>query len=298
MADNYTGSTETRVVRFAPYLEDLHKQIIQRVRPLTFDTSALLNPFAAFTPWDLDQLYMDNTVGMVEQSYPKLFDLYNDHLLGLDLMGLYSQAIEKSVNARNLSNTGTVINDMVRARQAWMIDEYDSKIEPRLTAGFRDLNSVMSSQFTTARAIVLRDHERQLNDFTAQLQLRFAEYGVSAWGKTIEWHEKIPMVYGQSLNTYTAQRIDIEKHNFELAAKCCLWPYTTFGYLTQLLSSMAGATTTTASVAGESPSSTGGGRLGGIIGGAISGAVAGSVVPGVGTVIGGVVGAIGGLFSS
>ena len=242
---------------------------------------------------------MDNTVGSNEQNYPKLFDVLNDHLLNLDLMGKYAAAIELSVTARNVAGTGTVINDMVQARRDWLLDKYDSDIEPRLAAGFRDLNAVMSSQFVIARAIILRDHERQLNDLTAQLQLRFAEFGVTVWSNTLAWHEKIPAIYGQNLAQYTAQRIDIEKHNFELSAKCCLWPYTVFGYLTQILSSMAGATTTTSSVAGESPSSSGGGRLGGVAGGAISGAVMGTqIYPGWGTLVGGVVGAVGGLFSS
>jgi len=298
MADAYTGEVRTAVVRFAPYLEDIHKQIIRHIRSAAFDTSALLDPFAMFTPWDLDQLYMDNTVGLNEQNYPRLFDLLNDHLLNLDLFGEYTKAIEKSITARNMAGTGTIINDMVQARQRWLLDKYDSDVAPRMAAGFRDLNAVMSSQFVIARAITLRDHERQLNDFTAQLQLRFAEFGVNAWTNVIAWHEKIPAVYGQNLTQYTAQRIDIEKHVFETSAKCCLWPFTVFGHLTQLLSAMNGATSTTSSVAGESPSGAGGGRISGLIGGAASGAVAGTqIAPGWGTLIGGIVGAVGGLFS-
>jgi len=294
---DYVGETRSSVVRFAPYLETMHRQIIERLRPLTFDTSSRLNPFSVFTPWDLDQLYMDND-RIDAMGYPKLFDLLGDHLINLDLLGKYTQAIEQSISSPNISQTGTIIGDMVKARQAWLLDQWDSQISPRLSAGFRDLNAVASSQFVIARAISLRDHERQLNDYTAQLQTRFAEFGVQAWQTTIAWHEKIPSVYAQQLGTYTAQRIDIENHNFELAAKVSLWPYTVFGHLTQLLSAMGGATNTTASVAGESQSSAGGGRLGSVAGGAISGAVAGTqIMPGIGTGIGAIVGAIGGLFS-
>lgn len=290
-------STQITRVQYAPYLERLHERIINSIRPVTFNTASVLNPFSVFTPWDLDQLYMDSST-VDELDYPKVFDLLRDHVNNLDLLGKYTEAIERSVNTPNASRTGTVINDMVRARQAWLLDEYDSKIEPRLNAGFRDLNSVMSSQYVIAKAVTLRDHERQMNDFTAQLQLRFAEYGVNVWSTTIAWHEKIPAVYSRTLAEYTAQRIDIEKNNFELASKAALWPYTVFGNLTSLLSAMNGATQTSSSVQGESPGSSGGGRIGGMAGAALSGAVAGSTFGPWGTGIGAVVGAIGGLFSS
>ena len=284
-------------VQFDPGVEAVHRRILARIEPLAFDTTSLTNPFAVFTPWDLDQLYMDpedrdENIG----KFPRLFDLYNDHILSLDLMNVYSQSIARSIAAIDPSTGGRIIDQQVAVRRDWLLDEFDTKIRPRLSAGFRDLNSVMSSQFTTARAIALRDHTRQLNDFAAQLTIRFADYGANVWAQTLAWHEKVPAVYSQALSVYTAQRIDVEKHVFELSAKCCLWPYTVFAHVTSLLAALSGSSTTQTAVAGESPGSTGGGRLAGVAGGALSGAISGSAAGPWGAGIGAVVGAIGGLF--
>lgn len=284
-------------VRYAEYLEQLHEEIVSRVRGIAFDTTSRINPFGKFTPWDLDQLYIDPEMRDDEISaFPKLFDQYAEHVLNLDLLQLYMDSINQAVNVRVPGTSVRVIDAQVGARSAWLMDEFDSKIGPRISAGFRDLNSVMSSQFIIAKTIALRDHTRQLNDYSLQLTKQSIEIGNQVWSQMMVWHAKIPEAYSQVLATYNAARIDTEKHVFEMSAKACLWPFTVFGHLVSILSAMAGATTTNSSVAGESPGSTGGGRLGGVLGGAMSGAVAGSVVPGWGTLAGGIVGAIGGLF--
>lgn len=293
MAENITR------LQYRPDLEALHSDVMTTLRPITFNIAAQSNPFTLFTPWDMDQLYLDpiKRDGDLD-AYPELAELYSQHVTQLNLTSLYSEVMSSSINFVNTQTGQSLIADAVEARRSILLDEFDTVVSPRVNFAYRDMNAIMSSQFGVARSIAMREYSRQLTTFTADITDRFAARGHQMWMQHVDWHSKVPQVYANFLTSYTAQRIDIENHNFELAAKTCLWPFTVFGHFTQILGSMAGSTVqTSSSVAGESNSAATN-RSGGLLGGALAGAQFGSqIMPGWGTGIGAAVGAIGGLFS-
>jgi len=318
-------TTQTTTVRYAEYLEDIHKKLVTSVVPIAFTIAGDFNPFARFTPWDLDQLYLDPAMRNPESweeewmKLPTLFESYRDHLLNLDVLDLYTEMIQRTLfvmpQAPQSPDFDKVIDDAVEARQEKLLHQYDVEVDPRIRVGMRDLNAVTSSYYTIARTIALSHHLLQLNDLATSLalekpkfelqryeldlkafdaQLRAIALGIEAWKVLLEWHSRVPAVYGEVLKSYAAQRIDIEEHVFELTTKGCLWPFTAFNGLTGVLAALTTGNTTT-SVMGEGTKRS---ALRGAIGGGISGVTAGSVAGPWGMLVGGAVGMIGGLLSS
>jgi len=235
------NTQQTNILRYADYLEEEHKRIIGQLRPTTFEIASLINPFAMTSSWDMDQLYLDPAVRDANISqYPNLFELYSQHMIGLDLFSLYTQAMAAlnqhmptiddgdatqptytnptiakqeistkynlatqqlvGLNVNSINSIGQqFIANVIDARYNFSLAKFDSEIAPRINAGMRDLNAVMSSQFPIARAVAIRDIDRSINELQAQLNFQLSQLEITTKTTFAQLHTQLNLTAGQTL---------------------------------------------------------------------------------------------------
>jgi hypothetical protein len=175
---------------------------------------------------------------------------------------------------------------MVSDHASELSDDVENESAPRLAAGMRDIGAVMSSTFIIARGMLETRRERELAKFAAELRYRMIPIAVDRWKTHLEWNKAVITTYAEVMKLYFTAVIDVGGHNYEMATKNKLWPFTVLEYQRAALGALTGAHDTNTDVAGSSKSQK-------VIGGALTGAAAGAMVTGgnpVGAVVGGVLG--------
>jgi hypothetical protein len=130
---------------------------------------------------------------------------------------------------------------------------------------------------------------KALSKYDAGLRYAMLPMAGSRWSTHLDWNKSVVMSYAEIMKLYFASALDMDNHNYELAAKDALWPFTVLEYQRAALGAMQGASNSKSDVAGAS---TGQKVLGGALSGAAAGAMIGSYFPGYGAVIGGAIGAV------
>ena len=240
-----TKTTTTNIVRYAEYLETAHKSILATLAIYTNDTASALNPFTSFNPWDVDQLFFDPAnIGDAAGNHPRLFDLFEQRVRNLDLHGMYLQVLDRFKT--------DAIEPIVAATEDSLLDRFDSVIDPRFKAGMRDMNSVMSSQYTVGRALLLRDITRQITTLRAQLTTSALELSSRLWEVEVQHTMQVPTMYSAMISQFIDYRTALETHTYTMTSKATLWPFTILGQAANIISAMAGATNSNSEVVGES----------------------------------------------
>lgn len=188
----------------------------------------------------------------------------------------------------------TQIDDDINAFASVLDDRLDYIEIPKLKAGYRDANAVMSSAFAIAEGIVrgmaMRDVAKYAtelrlknHDLRVQWILKSAEMMLTNLMKRVQFEQAVAQI------SVEAKRIHIVASKEEIDQQSAFdeadgrWDLETFQYGANVLAAIGGGTT---AVGRERPS-----KAQSAIGGAMSGAAAGAAVGGpVGGIIGGILG--------
>ena len=276
-----SGSGDSEItVRYASYVEDKHKAFLTTVAS-NRTTVAATSPFTGYTDVTIDDAFFGT--GYVISNFPSLYDMYGKFLAGLDVDVLYTQILEDSVNA-------PAINALVSAEAALLEDDIEQNILPDFETGAQNINSVMSSTFVIGKALIEESRAKLITKFSTELKYRMLPVASDRWKTHLEWNKSVIMTYAEIMKLYYSARMDVDEHNYGMAAKDSLWPFTVLDYERAALGALQGATNTNKAVAGSSQEAK-------AISGTLSGAAAGAMLT-AGNPVGIAAGAFLGLASS
>lgn len=273
------GDTET-TIRYADYIEDKHSAFLDWIQASRI-TAEANNPFTGY----VDIEYADSFfgAGYVISDFPSLYDMYGKFMAGLDVDTLYTQILDDSIN-------NVAINNRVSQHAIELEDDIIQSASPRFVTGLRDINSVLSSSFVIGKAMLETARTKALSKYDAELRLAMLPVAASRWQTHLEWNKVVIREYAEIMKLYFSSAMDLDNHNYTMAAKAALWPFTLSEYERAALGALQGATNSKTDVAGASQTQK-------VIGGALTGAAAGALIgnavaPGVGGWIGGALGGI------
>ena len=279
------GDTKTEI-RYAGYIEAHHQTFLDKFASevaLTVDAS----PFAGYS--DIEYVDAFFGAGYVISSFPSLYDMYGKFMAGLDVDVLFTQILDDSIN-------NVVINNRISAHGVDLSDDIIQNATPRLVTGLRDINSVLSSSFIVAKGMLETARTKALSKYDVELRAAMIPVASSRWATHLQWNKDVVSIYAELMKLYFSAAMDLDNHNYEVAVKHTLWPFTVLEYQRAALGAMQGATNSKGGVAGASQGQK---AIGGALGGAAAGAMIGSeVYPGYGTAIGAVIGGIAGAASA
>jgi len=274
-------------IRYAPYLEERHQDLLDSVFGAMGNatTSGLggVNPYGSYDALDLDAGFFgvltDGSGGHYElQSFPSLFDMFGKFLGGFDICALWGDMYEEVVR-------GPEISAAVAAHSAVLQDDIDTTVMPKFLAGMRNINAIQSSAFVVGKGLISASHVRSVNEFQSKIRLNAIQLTSTLWSRHLDWNNEVIKVYGEIFKLYHATRLDVNRMDMEFEVKDKLWDLGVWDHGRAAIGAMAGAP---AAKMGEDSGS----GAGGIAGGAMSGAAMGASVGGPwGALIGGVVGA-------
>jgi len=283
------GGDSEQTIRYAPYLEEFHSDILNHDGHDEADSSfidifnATLggSPYGGYEQIDIDEGFFGMTVADPSITYeiknfPSLWDMFGKFMAGLDVHDLWGQIYEDVIR-------GPEIENAVSAQSALLQDEIDTNVMPKFLAGMRDINSVQATTFVIGKAIIQDAHVKAINKFSGGIRLHALDISNDQWANHLKWDESVMRIYSELFKLYYASRLDIDKANLEYQAKDGMWDINLFENARGILSAMAGGAAT-ASQNDPSQSSK-------AIGGALTGAAIGGYMAS-GTAMGGPVGAV------
>lgn len=288
------GGDASGEIRYAPYLEDAHKELLGEggleeynvfglVRDaMTGNLPGKVNPFGAHDAIDISRGFFgvlegDPNITYELDSFPSLFDMYGKFMGGLDVCDLWGKIYENLAHGPEIAAT-------VAAHSAVLQDDIDTTIMPKFLAGMRDINAIQSTAFVVGKGLISASHVRGVNDFQAKIRQGTLQLSGAIWEKHLTWNTEVIKTYGDFFKLYHATKLDTDKAQLGYQAKDILWDLGVMDHARMAIGAMSGQAATT----GGGGEDSGGGALGGAMGGAAAGfMVAGPV----GALIGGVLGA-------
>ena len=233
------GGGGTYVMRYAPYLETAHQDILNHDGSdyPTYSVIGVFNqlinnsPYANFPVIDIDGSYLGNAS---IESYTSLFSLFASQMSGVDAYTLWTQIYNNTVYGPNIQSA-------VTAQAAMLDDDINSNILPSFLAGMRDINAVMSSSFVDGKAIIYVGRIKSINKFASDLQIRAMELSTQIFEKVLTWKKAIVDTYSDMLKSYYTAHLEQDKANLGYKAQDRLWNINLFAYVKDILSAMNGA---------------------------------------------------------
>lgn len=283
-----SSSGET-TVRYAPYLEKLHRQISGvDITPPFFTMTAALNeafhksPYkTGFNSINPDRGFFGVVAGEPNitytlDSFPSLWDMFGKFMGGLDLHLLWSDVYEDVVHGPEIANS-------IAAHSALLRDEIDIKVLPQFLAGMRDINAIQSTTFVIGKALIYDAHTKAVSEFAGALRVASLDLSFKLWTKHLDWSTQVINAYSEMFKLYFAIKMDNDRNELEYKVKDVLWDLGLFEYARAYIGALNGA----AAMTGRNEPS----QATKALAGAASGAAMGTAIsPGWGTAIGAVVG--------
>lgn len=274
-----TSGGGTYEVRYAPYIEEAHKEALNNL-------DALILWVLGSSPYG-DYEKLDYHGGLIGEDYllkdfPSLWDMYGKFMGGLDVETLWSQLY-------NRVTRGSEISDAVSAQSELLRDDINKNVLPDFLAGMRDINAVQSSAFILGKAIIQDSKTKALSKFAGDIRIESFKVSAQLWQKHLEWNSTVIDSYREMFKTYFLTHFDETERQMKWDAKHQMWGLNVMDHKR----AMIGAAGSGHPVKDQNEPSTTSSALAGAASGAAMGT---AVMPGWGTVIGGAVGLVAGLF--
>jgi len=250
-------------IRYAPYIEERHTNFLNSVYSARL-VAVADNPFDDYTDVEVDDAFFG--AGYTIASFPSLYDMYGKFMAGLDIEALWTQIFDDTIDS-------SVVSDLIAAEMDLLDDEIDEVSIPRLQTGMRDINSIMSSSFSTGKALIENTKTKLMAKFSADLKYRLIPIAQSRWETHLNWNKLVIGTYSEIMKLYFSAKTDVDEVNYAMAAKKTLWPFTVYDFERAALGALQGATNSKTDAAGASTMSR-------VLSGALQGAAMGAMVGG------------------
>jgi hypothetical protein len=270
------NTTSVSTVRYADYIEVKHKDFLNTMlakRNVAIQSS----PYVDYVDINVDDAFFG--AGYAISSFPALYDMFGKFLAGLDIDTLWKQLFEDTINSSEVKN-------LITAEGALLDDEIETNSLPRLQAGMRDINSVMSSTFIVAKSMLEDTRTKAIAKFSSELKYRLIDTVQNRWIAHLDWNRGVIASYAEIMKLYFAAKTDVDEANYSMEARDRLWPFTVLEYEKGGLGALQGAVSSLGSkdVAGSNTASKvlGGALTGGAMGAMIFGTKTGAGLAGLG----------------
>lgn len=261
MGSSSSSGSQKTTIRYAGYIETQHSTFLSLIASYR-NIALAANPFATYTDVEVSDAFFGS--GYTIASFPSLYDMYGKFMAGLDIEVLWTQTYEDTVNS-------PIVGTLTSAQAALLDDDIETNSIPRLQTGMRDINSVMSSSFPVAKAIVEDGRVKSLAKFDAEMRYRLIPVAEARWQTHLQWNQQVVSIYAEIMKFYYAAIHDVNEDNYAMAAKSALWPFTVLDFERAALGALQGATNQKSDVAGASTTAR-------VLSGALSGAAMGAMV--------------------
>lgn len=253
MSGGLFGGGDT-TIRYAPYIENAHKDLLHfdsewegelwmglgnartgdspaevtidgKIHPASspYYGYTIQNPADAFTG-----------VGFVITDFPSLFDMYGKFMAGLDIEVLWNQIETDAL-------FGQVTSKIFAAASDELDDEIVRVAYPRMEAGMRDMNAVMTSTFLLNREQIENDKLRALEKLQADMYADVLNLGQQRWAKHLEWNAQVISHYVTIINTYFKLQTDYIGLDTQITTADRLWPFTIMDHKRAVVGALNGA---------------------------------------------------------
>lgn len=274
------GGDSNTYIRYAPYVEDLHKEFLHIVKWHRTNTIKD-SPYSDYTDISIDTAFLGRGVAIT--AYTGLFQDFNSYLKHVDLDATFTRIYNSTLDSQATKNA-------IVAEGALLSEDIVTNAYPRMMTGARDINSVMSSTFVIAKGNLEASRLRNLSKFGASLKYNLIAHANDRWKTQLDWYKNIVNVHSAILQLYYTSKLATEDFNYTMHAKNTLWPFTVLDHERAALGAMQGATNSK-TVSGDNGPSDGASAIGGALSGAaLGGAVGGAPGAALGGVIGGIAG--------
>jgi len=172
--------------------------------------------------------------GGVVTARTALFDLYKNLMQDVNIDTLWTQCYSLTVQ-------GTEVSEVIATQGEAIQDEIDTRVMPKFLAGYRDINSVMSSAFVVGKALIAESKVKAVNDFSAKLRLEQLSRAQDRWARTLDWNKIVVGTYTDLMKMYYTARYDSESRQLEYDAKDALWNLGLFEYGRSMVGALNGA---------------------------------------------------------
>jgi len=192
-----SSSSPDGTIHFAPYIEDYHERMMSNMDKVLVGNEGegaiwffkdaqyyplgkvFSSPYAAYTVTLPDDAYLG--FGYTVTSFPSVYDMFGKFTAGLDIEILHGQILRDDIY-------DGPINDFVDAAATYLNDEIDNVSLPRMVAGMRDINAVMSTGFLVEKTLIEDSRLKALAKTRSELQIKAMELGHQRWIKHLDWN--------------------------------------------------------------------------------------------------------------
>jgi hypothetical protein len=251
MGGKGTTTTGDTIIKFAPYIEAMHRDYVAAL--LSEEFSALnSNPYATYVNLEIDAAFFG--AGYVLSSFPALYDMYGKFMAGFDIDTLFNEVYEDTIN-------GTLVDAAIADEAEQLSDDLENETLPRYELGMRDINAVMSSTFVVGRAMLETARTKALSKFSSSLRTSLLPIATERWTRHLEWNRVTVDMYAQIMKLYLAAKHDVTDLNTEHQRMKALWPFTVLEFERAAIATLNQPQQTTSTQTVKSN----GGVLGGIL---------------------------------
>ena len=224
------GGVSDTTYHFAPYLEAAHQSLIVAAWNAFYIIAADASPWDGFDLEDADLWFL----GSVNLAVMPVYDIVQTYVTGVDLEGLYASIYTASVN-------DPVTNALISAQDTNLQDDIDQNAVPRMNAGLRDINAVMSSSFITNKALLQAQKTKAMATFAADVKMKGVDVAVHRWTRTLDWNIQATDSYIKFSHIRWQAKFDYINTETELILKRMLWPFTALDMMKGIISTLNGA---------------------------------------------------------
>jgi len=244
------GDTQV-TVRYAPYLEKLHRTISGiDVENVVFTMTQALNAVWHKSPYKegFEKINVDRGFfGVIEgdptlhyriEDFPSLWDMFGKFMGGMDLHVLWGDVYEDVVHGPEIANT-------VTAHAALLKDELDTRVLPQFLGGMRDINAIQSTTFVIGKALIYDTHTKAVNEFAGNLRIAALDLSQRMWARHLDWDAQVITVYTNMFKEYFSIKLDNDARQLEYDTKDLLWDLSLFDHARAYIGALNGAAAAT-----------------------------------------------------
>lgn len=263
-----SGTAGDSRIYYAPYVEGYHKDLLYQAQ---YYLNALMNspsPYASLTIDDPDQSFFG--AGNSLTTYPALYVMFEQYISGVDASALYETVLNSMINS-------ATINAEISSEATYIDDEINQVSLPKINAGMRDMNAVMSTGFIHGKALLEVQKTKTVSKYSSTLKLNAMQQALPRWTEQLKWNTVIMESYMRLSQLYWSTKMDNIEIKAEMGQKDKTWRFTLLDFYRSYIGTLQGAVPSPQTLPGSSKTSR---AISGALGGAAAGSAIGSSISG------------------
>ncbi len=227
---NSNNGDRTVTRQYAPYIESLHSTFLNTVA--TYRTAVVNDsPFSNYAASEVDTAFFG--IGYTINNLSSLYDMFGNHMIGLDVEILWKQLFDDIVN-------NSEIDEAIAEEMKLVDEEIVNKELANFQVDMRNLNAVSTSSFIIGKAIV---ESKRIKTF-AEISLDARTDNLSDIEKEytarLNQEKSIVTTYAAIMKAYFIFKPETDDVNTYFGSRGSLWPFNVLAFEGMALGTMQG----------------------------------------------------------